>query len=61
MALNIKTGYPILKGDMNLQFASMQNQFVSLLDELQYLIPQLEAKIDSVKIPLSSDSSGETE
>lgn len=61
MALNIKTGYPIMKGDINLQFASMQNQFVSLLDELQYLIPQLEAKINNVKIPLSSDSSGDTE
>ena len=61
MALNIKTGYPIMKGDMNLQFASMQNQFVSLLDELQYLIPQLEAKIDSVNLPLSSDSSEDTE
>ncbi len=38
---NISTEYPLMKGDSDVQLASLQNTVCSLLDELKYILPQI--------------------
>lgn len=61
MIVNLTTGYPLTKGNEAEQLKSLQNQFCSLIDELNYIIPMIGNSIPS---PVSggednSDSGGE--
>ena len=51
--LQITTEYPIMKGDTEIQIASLQGTLCNLIDELKYLLPQcgnqLDALADSVQ------------
>ncbi len=48
MIVNITTGYPLTKGNEVDQLKSLQNQFCSLIDELNYIIPMLGNSIPSI-------------
>lgn len=61
MALNLTTGYPSFKGDSNAQLASLQIQFCSLIDELAFLLPQVEVLISSAGADNKTDSNEETQ
>ena len=40
--LNITTEYPIMKGEQEVQIMSMQTTLCNLIDELKYILPQLD-------------------
>lgn len=58
--LNISTEYPLLKGEPDAQLLSLQNTVCSLLDELKYILPQIDSNINSIRDAGSvSDGSAE--
>ena len=46
--LNITTEYPIMKGEQELQIVSMQSTLCNLIDELKYILPQLDNALQSL-------------
>ena len=53
MIVNLTTGYPLMNGDEVTQLKSLQSQFCSLIDELNFIIPTLG---NSISAPISSGS-----
>ena len=57
--LNLATEYPNLKGEPDVQLASLQATVCNLIDELKYILPQIDTSIQNLSVG-KTDSESES-
>lgn len=61
MAMNITTGYPMRTGDIKKDYELLYSGFCSLLDELGYMLPLIDTRINGIiPVDTSNDESTDT-
>ena len=53
--LNITTEYPIMKGEAEVQLASLQGTICHLIDELKFVLPQLSSQLEALNVSSASE------